>query len=138
MFKELLELTKIYQEYLILCKNGGFYISLDNSAIILHRLFGFKILKNGSHLKAGFPIKSLDKITNMLEIERINYVIYDGNNIIKKEFFDNKYNLYKIDKYNLYMERIEYINKTLKGNIDSGNIEKILLEVEQIICKINY
>ena len=76
--------------YVILRRIGGFYNSFDNDAIVLSYLCDYKV-KNG---KTGFPISAIDKVINILEDNKVNYIIKEkGIDKIKKNFNNgNKYN----------------------------------------------
>lgn len=47
----------------VLRKSGGFYIFFDDDAIIISFLCNYKI-NNG---RVGFPINTINKVTNLLE-----------------------------------------------------------------------
>lgn len=53
----------------VLRKSGTFYHVFDEDSYILYYLFGYKIKDS----KVGFPISSLDKVTNELNKLKINY-----------------------------------------------------------------
>ena len=99
-----------YKNFVILFKCGNFYISINNDANVMNNIFNHKIVDNGSFMKTGFPISSLNKIITELE---------DNN-------------------HSLNFNRINLINKILKNNISNSNINDILNKIERIICKINY
>ena len=128
-----------YKNYIILFKCGNFYISLNDDANVMNNIFNHKIVDNGSFMKTGFPISSLNKIITELEDKQINYLIIDNEIIHKMKFKNNNYNNYlTCNNYNLNFNRINLINKILKNNISNSNINDILNKIERIICKINY
>ena len=58
----------------VLRKSGGFYICFDDDAIIISFLCNYKI-NNG---RVGFPINTINKVTNLLEDNSINYIIKEN------------------------------------------------------------
>ena len=56
----------------VLRKSGGFYICFDNDAIIIAYLCNYKI-SNG---RVGFPINTINKVTNLLIDNNINYYYF--------------------------------------------------------------
>lgn len=93
---------------IIFRKAGNFYSVFDDDAIILHSLFGYKVKDN----RAGFPINSIDKVTDKLKELHVDYKLDDA--IIN--FEDNKYESILVDsqnkmaldyKINEIMEKIE-------------------------------
>ena len=83
-----------------LYKNGGFYTSYGNDAIIISYVCNYKIINN----KIGFPINSINKVINILIDNKINYIIYNKDKVIDK--YNNKINRYNnilnIGKSKLY------------------------------------
>ncbi len=140
MLKEqYISLKKEYEHYLILLKSGNFYISLNNDAIIMNNIFEYKILDNNSYIKIGFPITSLNKIITKLDELEINYLIFDKEILEKIKHSSNRYKNYIItNNYSVFLNRINKINQILKENINNSNIEKILINIESMLCMINY
>ena len=62
------------KESIVIRKSGGFYSVFDDDAIVVSYLTGYKVV-NG---KAGFPINSLDKVINLLEDNKVNYIVREG------------------------------------------------------------
>ena len=91
-----------YRNYLILIKIGSFYECFDKDALIINKLFNYKLKRINNSFKLGFPIKAIDKIILKLNKKNINYLIVDEK-IIKKEFKESNYL-----KYNFNMEEILY------------------------------
>lgn len=140
MLKEqYINLKKEYEYYLILIKNGNFYISLNNDAIIMNSIFEYKIIDNNSYIKIGFPITSLTKITSKLDKLEINYLIFDKEILEKIKHSSNHYKNYTItNNYSVFLNRINKINQILKENITNLNIENILTKIESMLCTIDY
>lgn len=70
-------------------KVGGFYNVFDDDAIIVSYLTGYKVV-NG---RCGFPINSLNKVINIFEDNKINYIVREGMNDINKKNYkkNNRY-----------------------------------------------
>lgn len=79
MYNKYLELKDKDSNKIYLFKVGAFYIFLEDDAIEINRLVGFKITNFGNNnIKCGFPINSYDKYMKIFErlglnIEEVNY-----------------------------------------------------------------
>ena len=129
-----------YNNYIILFKQGNFYLSMNDDALVLNNLFNYKIKVVTNYIKTGFPLKSIDKVINILENNTINFLIIDKNIINKKKYPNNNYFNYlnKDSNFEFILSRINKIDQTLKDNLLNSNIENLLSHIERIICKINY
>lgn len=138
--KDKYEFYKIdFKYFIILFKNGNFYISINEDAIVMNNIFNHKIVNVGSFIKTGFPLPTLNKIENILHNKQINYLIIDDKIINKIKFKNNKYSNYLTTKdYNLTFNKIDRINNLLISNISKLESNNILDKLEKIICKINY
>ena len=102
---------------ILIRKVGGFYNTFDNDAIIISYLTGYRVV-NG---RCGFPINSLNKIINILEDNKINFIVREGLEDVKKENYkkNNKYDLllekakrkYDIDyRINYIIDKIKFLS----------------------------
>lgn len=66
---------------ILIRKVGGFYNVFDDDAIIISYLTGYKVV-NG---RCGFPINSLNKVVNILEDNKVNFVVREGMEDINKK-----------------------------------------------------
>ena len=100
-----------YKECLVLIKNGSFYITFCDDALILNYLFNYKVINN----KVGFPISNLDKVLSKLDSNNISYYI------------DDNYNNNPINNYNniLYNAKTNYFNNT--------NLDLLIDEIKFVI-----
>ena len=117
---------------ILIIKCGNFYEVIDKDALIISRLFGYKISKLSDTFKCGFPIPSLDKVVDILNYNEINYAVIENNKIIVENSFDeNKYDDFKFNinniKYNFL--RISKITKYLNENAYQ-NINELLDSIE--------
>lgn len=139
MIENYIDLKLTYKNYLIILKTGVFYISINEDAFILNKLFNYKIKEFNNYKRVGFPINSLNKILKRLDKLNINYIVYDDNKIISKvSFTNNCINKYKTDinTYNSYLRRIKNINNILVDRVNSNNLKDILSTIENILCTI--
>lgn len=135
-----LKLKQTYKNYIILIKQGNFYIAINKDANIIYNIFKQKIIETKDFIKVGFPVQTINKIKDKLNSLNINYIILENNEIVEKQKFKkNNINNYVSDSnYELLFSRINNISDKLKKNINSNNIKDILNEIESIIWKINY
>lgn len=141
MLKEKYEFYKrTYIKYLIIIKSGNFYICINEDALILHKLFNYKIIELNNFIKVGFPLSNIDKIVNDIELKQINYIIVDEEIIQKQKYKNNQYNknLLAYDNYQICINRINKISEILKNNIINSNIKNTLNQIEELVCKISY
>ena len=135
MIENYIDLKLTYKNYLIILKTGVFYISINEDAFILNKLFNYKIKEFNNYKRVG----SLNKILKRLDKLNINYIVYDDNKIISKvSFTNNCINKYKTDinTYNSYLRRIKNINNILVDRVNSNNLKDILSTIENILCTI--
>lgn len=129
-----------YNNYIILFKQGNFYLSMNDDALILNNLFNYKVNVISDFIKVGFPLKTIDKVIPLLEEKNVNFIIVDKEIVEKKKYSNNNYFnfLNKDSNYEFIINRINKIDQTLKDNLLNKNIENVLNDIERIICKINY
>lgn len=84
-----------YNDYLILFKSGSFYVSFDCDATVLNKLFNYKLVKLKSNIKAGFPITLFNRNINLIEKNKINYIVVENKKIKdRKKYKYNNYSKY--------------------------------------------
>ena len=120
-----------YNNYLIFIKVGNFYELIDNDALIISKLFNYKLKRLTNTFKVGFPIHKLDNIISRLNEEKINYIVTDKD--IKKTFENNNY--YNSDTKIVYynMIRIDKINDYLTNNLLSNELNEKISDIENIL-----
>lgn len=113
-----------YYDYILLIKNGNFYICLNQDAFVLSNIFNFKIIESKNFLKSGFPISSIDRVLNILTKLSVNYIIIDKEVVEKEKFDSNNYNEY-INNGNFInnLNRINKISEVLKTNLKYNSID---------------
>lgn len=136
--KEYEKLKEQYNKYIILIKNGNFYLSFNNDAIIINKILKYKIKETKKGIKTGFPILSLNKVLEQLNKLKINYLLLENNEIVlKKKYANNNYDKYINNKYNIISKRIKNIFDILSNNLSNKNIDLIINDIEEILCKID-
>ena len=125
-----------YREYVIFIKSGVFYECIARDALIINKLFNYKIKKISNTFKVGFPINNINEVINILKEKSINYIIINGDEVTDK--FESKLNNYK--DYNFDIDNILYnyllieqINKYLNDNIMMVGIEEQLKQILNIL-----
>ena len=124
-----------YREYVVLIKFGNFYECFEKDAFILNVLFNYKVKKISNSFKVGFPISSLDNVIDKFHKEKINYVVVDNDNVIKKSFDNNNYFNYKFDMEEMLYNylRIEKIIKYFEDNIIVSGFSDKLKHIEEML-----
>lgn len=66
--------------YIVMVKNGIFFIGVGKDAILLNKILGLKLicLKTGL-CKAGIPVKAIEKYINLLTFSGKAFVVYQYN-----------------------------------------------------------
>lgn len=128
----------IYKNYIILIKNGNFYVALNDDSIVLNNIFKFRITESTNFIKCGFPLTSLTNVLNTLNDLKINYLIIDNDITDKMKYTTNNYLKYTNKSNYILLNRIDRIDNILKLNIDNNNINNVISEIEGILCKIDY
>jgi len=125
-----------YNKHIIFIKSGNFYLVLNDDALILNKIFNYKIKEVNHYIRVGFPLSSLNKVLEKIIDLQINYVVID--NVINKECFKkNKYCNYLNNTYDDLIYRINRINDILKMNINFSKIDSLLDCIENDLCKIS-
>lgn len=135
MLEEYYKYQKKYKDFIALIKSGNFYITFDKDAIVMNKIFKYKILGIADTIKCGFPLLALEKVQTELKEKRINYLVIDKNGVlVKKEFEGNNYKTFSasmsIIKYRLF--RIKTIIKYLNDNAYE-DIDDLLESIENLI-----
>ncbi len=124
---KIVELYNLYKEkypnYLILIKEGIFYKSFNDDAIIIWYIFGYKLIDN--HI--GFSSSVYNKVIDKLKEIEINFLVIDKDSILLINNKDEEvYNLYlklSIKKIKKKQKEEELINKI--KSISDDNYDKI-------------
>ena len=124
-----------YKNAIILIKVGSFYECLDNDALIINKLFHYKIKRLKNNLKVGFPVNNINMILSKLKLCNINYIVVENEitDIYKSD--DNQYEIYQCDKEKVLFRfvQLERIIDTLESCIISDSIDEKLEKMNQVI-----
>lgn len=114
----------------VIRRNGGFYYAFDNDALVISYLTGYKV----SSGRCGFPLNSLNKVTNLLEESKVNYIVKENMKEIESKNYkkNNKYN--KVldkgkKKYNIDYKINSIIEKL--NNLSYDKLEELLEIIEE-------
>lgn len=94
------EKSKFVNEGVMHISQQGFFYSVKgNDALLLNKLFGYKLY--GEEVATGFPVKSKEVVLNKLDSYCIDYDLFDRYNrlIISKRHENNKYEILDASSY---------------------------------------
>ncbi len=93
--------------YLEIYRDGFFYNAYEKDALILSLLFKYKpYYKIPNTVGAGFPVKGLQSVCDLLESKNISYVVYSSRQLITNKEFKAP--------NNAYADYIELVNNMLQ------------------------
>ena len=127
---------------MVLVKIGTFYNVYSKDAYIISYLLKYKIIEKESVPTCSFPISSLSKVENILEKNKINYVVVDKRSnyeeehkVINKQ--ENNYEkIFEIaSKSVVIMLRIQRIYNELVRRSNYTNISEQLDKIEMELRK---
>jgi len=137
MLEKYIKLKEKYPKSLIMVKAGNFYDCINDDAIIINKLFNYKIKELSKYIRVGFPITSLNKVRGLLTKYEINYITVDNNDVTYSKFIRNNYSKYSSSDYFVIKNKINSINDILSNNILNPSIKDIVSSIEGIICRIS-
>ena len=105
----------------VIRKSGGFYNVFDNDAIIVSYLTGYKIVGG----RCGFPLNSLNKVTNILEDNKINYIVRENMKDIESKNYSNNNKYDKILDKGKKKYDIDYRINTIMDKINTLSYDKL-------------
>ena len=123
---------KEYKEYIVLIKNGNFYLALGEDAKIINYMFNYKVKEFSGTIRVGFPIISLNNVINRLDKTKINYIVFDKEINLKRRFNNNRYNEFISNNLSIN-ERINNINFKLNELKSTSGIIDVLNKVENCL-----
>ncbi len=137
MLEKYIKLKEKYPKFVIIIKSGNFYDCINDDAIIINKLFNYKIKELSKYIRVGFPLTSLNRVRIILTKYEINYITVDNNDITYSKFTKNNYSKYSSNDYFVIKNKINNINDILNNNILDPSINNIISSIEGIICKIS-
>ena len=133
MLEKYIKLKEKYPKSVIIIKSGNFYDCINDDAIIINKLFNYKIKELSKYIRVGFPITSLNRVRTILTKYEINYITVGNNDITYSKFMRNNYSKYSSNDYFVIKNKINYINDILNNNILNPSINNII-----VILKVLY
>ena len=128
------EFKKKYLNFIVLMQMGNFFEVLGSDCYMIHDIFGYKVSPYSKTIRSGFPITSLNKVTDKLDSLKINYlVIKNGEIEIKRKFNMNHYNNHLKMETLSTTDRITMIYHKLLSLEGTSNIDSILSKVEKVL-----
>ena len=135
MFKEkYFDLKSKNKDFIVIIKNGIFYNVLGRDCYIIKNILGYKVNNFGGTIKAGFPIRSLNKVLDTLDKLKINYLVYESEIVLKAHYNSENYELFLKDNLSIN-DRIKCIYEKLNEIKYDEKIFKVLESVEKICMK---
>lgn len=135
MFKEkYFDLKSKNKDFIVIIKNGIFYNVLGRNCYIIKNILGYKVSNFGGTIKAGFPIRSLNKVLDTLDKLKINYLVYESEIVLKAHYNSENYELFLKDNLSIN-DRIKCIYEKLNEIKYDEKIFKVLESVEKICMK---
>lgn len=124
-----------YEKYVVLIKVGTFYETYGEDGYLLNNLFDYKVKDVGGVKRVGFPLVAYNKVIAKLKSFKINYLVVEGSDVIKRKFNINNYGKYLKNDDSISI-RVDRICEKLKVLKETPKIEKILDRLEEILWKI--
>lgn len=121
-----------YAKYVVLIRVGTFYETYGEDGYLLNNLLDYKIKDVGGVKRVGFPLVAYNKVIAKLTTFKINYLVVEGSDVIKKKFNINNYSRY-IKNDDSISIRVDRICERLKILKETPKIEKILDRLEEIV-----
>lgn len=126
---------------IVFIKSGNFYRCYDDDSYIIAYLMDYQVKATISRDMAGFPVDSLNRVLNKLQLKNINYKIFefkDGISNLKDEYDcgeENSYDYVYIiaERYVKNRDRITSFSDRLLKNIENPKIESIISKIEIMI-----
>lgn len=111
-------------------RRGKFYSVYDDDAYVLYGLMKYKIIKN----RVGFPVEALGKVQEILEENRVDYVVTDNDKeVLRRKFSNNHYEKFFNEGkkyYNKFRDEKDFIEKIKK--LDEEKVDLIVEFIREV------
>lgn len=135
-------IKRVHPSCMVMVKIGSFYNVYSKDAYILSYLLKYKIIEKEMLPACSFPISSLSKVENILEKNKINYLVVDkrSNYEVEHKVINNKENKYdsifKIaNNFGTITIRIQNIYDELMKKRKKPNFAEKLNKIEMELYK---
>ncbi len=118
------------EKAIVFRKNGNFYRSFDEDAVMMSYLFDYKL----TNASIGFPLSGLSKVSKTLREKGINFIVKDKFQVVtSEEFVVNNYSTYMDESMKMFKMRknIERMNEKMKSLSEMD-----ILDLEDYIDKL--
>ena len=129
-----------YNEYVILFDTGLFINVYNDDTAVINKLLEYKIKDVGKSYLIGFPTISLNKVLDVLKVNKVNYLVLSKNDngyYVTDKYKSNKNNYCKYicdyKKIEYLSKRINYISDKLSERIMDNDIESLLSKIEKLL-----
>lgn len=126
-------LCQQYPQHIVFLKAGRFYQVRNESAYLIHHLFGFRLYLSKDELCTGCPPEILNRIKDKVKQQQISYVILDQDVIEEEETYEqNGYTQYEPVFEVMEKKRIEELAKRSEHTINQEILKKTIRILSQI------
>lgn len=132
-------IKELHKEEIVFLKVGTFYSAYDKDAYIVAYLLNYNVTEIEGIKKCGFPCNSIYKIKEILEKEKISYLLLDKADDYeireKKKEKENRY-MKVYNKAKTYVNlkiRVQKINEILISKMDTKEIRSKVKAIEDIL-----
>ena len=115
--------------YIVIIKNGIFFIGVGKDAILLNKILGLKLicLKTGI-CKAGFLVRTIERYIQLLYFSGKAFVVYQYN---RKSELEDVYEVFRFNGEKIYEDKCCLNCKDCKNRQESE--EEILERIKQSV-----
>lgn len=135
-------IKQIYPSCMVLVKIGTFYTVYSKDAYIISYLLKYKIKEKNNIPESSFPVSSLSKVENILEKNKINYIVVNKRSNYEEEQKsinkqENNYEkMFKTAQKSISITlRIQKIYEILLNKSTQKNIVEKLKKIEMELQK---
>lgn len=135
-------IKRVHPSCMVMVKIGSFYNVYSKDAYILSYLLKYKIIEKEMLPACSFPISSLSKVENVLEKNKINYLVVDkrSNYEVEHKTINNQENRYDsvfevANNYGAITLRVQNVYNELMKRSKDQNFNEKLKKIEMELYK---
>lgn len=133
-FNEIVEnLQEKNKGYIVLVRNGIFFIAIGKDAVIIHEIFELKpICFKEKTCKCVIPVKSIEKYINKIAEKGLSVILYNYTKIDKN--INTTEEIFRISNKKIYKQKsnIECSKCWYKQQKEKNKIENILYRLQNM------